>query len=47
MTVAATMIQTSEAWPVPATQLTWTSRVFAATSAITTTRSATKTNAHT
>ena len=36
------MIQTSEAWLEPATQLSFTWRVFATASAITTTRSVTR-----
>src|SRR5947209_18032756 len=44
-TAAARMIQTSDAWPVPTTQLSFTCRVFAATSAISTTSSATRPNA--
>ena len=38
------MIQTSEAWLVPTTQLNFTWRVFAIASAITTTRMATNAN---
>jgi hypothetical protein len=39
------MIQTSEAWIVPTTQLSFTWRVLATASAIKTTRSATRPNA--
>ncbi len=45
-TAAARMIQTSEAWLVPTTQLSFTWRVFAIASAITRTRSPTTMNAH-
>jgi hypothetical protein len=44
-TTLARMIQTSEAWLVPTTQPSFTWRVFASTSATTTTRSATSVNA--
>ncbi len=45
-TAAARMIQTSDAWPVPTTQLSFTCRVFATTSAIRTTSRAMKPTAH-
>src|SRR6478672_6462854 len=44
-TAAARMIQTSDAWPVPTTQLSFTCRVFATTSEIKRTSSATRPNA--
>ena len=44
-TVAARMMQTSEAWLVPMSQLSFTWRVLATASAITITRSAISANA--
>jgi hypothetical protein len=44
-TAAARTIQTSDAWPVPTTQLSFTCRVFATTSAIRMTSSAIRPNA--